>query len=88
MLLGQDLILQDADQSLAPSPFLVLGAVAQEGNICLLWGVIGLILPLHLFCHQVAVIFAPQENCPPVTHISALSGKHLSLLLSVQVHPS
>ena len=42
--------------------------------------------PALSFCHQAVVMFAPQENQPPVAHISVLSGKHLSLLLSVRVH--
>lgn len=38
--------------------------------------------PALSFCHQVAV---SRESQPPA--ISVLSGKHLSLLLSVQEHP-
>lgn len=49
---------------------------------------VGIASPALSFCHQVAVTFAPQESRPPAAHISVLSRKHLSLLLSVQVHPS
>lgn len=48
---------------------------------------VGIASPALSFCHQAVVTFSLRESQAPVAHISVLSRKHLSFLLSVQAHP-
>lgn len=85
-LAGSGPPLQDADLSLPPLNF-SFSLELQLRSCPVGCYRVGIASPAPSFCHQAVVTFAPRESRPPAAHISVLSRKHLSLLLSVQVHP-